>query len=104
MNVHAKYLSLDHVRELATPLLGEQFNSYDFKTINLSETETFDGVPVLQIVVDLGRKAPVDTLVDALDALHSKLRSEGEDRLVFLSTNVPSSDQETTGENEEDVE
>ncbi|CAN7265031.1 hypothetical protein [Pararhizobium sp. LjRoot238] len=104
MNVHAKYLNADEVKELTSPLLKKQFSAYDFRTVNVREDETFDGASVFRITVDVGEKVPVDKLVDALDVLHSTLRSKGEERLIFLSTNVPSPGQEATGENEEDME
>ncbi|HMQ58820.1 MAG TPA: hypothetical protein PKE65_09755 [Rhizobiaceae bacterium] len=103
MKVHARFLTTDEARRVSLAPLREYFSRFGFTEATVSEDETYDGAPVFRIVANVEQTVPTETFVDALSAIHNALRKEGEERLVFLSTSLPSSRGASTAfESEED--
>jgi hypothetical protein len=92
-NIHAEMLTADEVRTIAAPILADHFAAYGFSGVVVSEAEELDGSHVFRMTADVTRRVPAKILVDALDAIHRKLRRKGEDRFVFLSTHRPGEDE-----------
>ena len=86
MNVHAKFLRTDQLRHLLSPVLSEGLMAYGFHSIDVREDETADGLPILRVIAHVARAVPAEKRISAMDAAHAALRSEGEERIIFLTT------------------
>lgn len=104
MNIHARYLTVEEVRELASPELEHGFREYGLQSVDVAESKDYQGEPILTISAGTDRPVPADLLVNTLDAIHALLRSKHEERMVFLSTNRPGSSEVIGPSDEEELE
>lgn len=101
VNVHAKFLTLDQIREIVVPVLKSDFGKFGYRGSEIKEDETFDGMPVIRVTANVARPVPAPEWTITLLKLHDLLRAKDDERFVFLSAPGPSEDV-TTGD--EDVD
>lgn len=86
MNVHAKFLRSEELKRVVVPVMHRELEPYGFQALDIREDETSDGQPVLRLVATVDRLVPARHFLRVLDEALKALRLEGEDRLVFLTT------------------
>jgi hypothetical protein len=101
INVHAKFLTVDQIRDILTPVLQSDFGRFGYRGSEIKEDETFDGMPVVRVTVDVERPVPAPEWTMTLVRLHDLLRARNDERFVFLSAPGPSED---TPPGDEDVD
>ncbi|MGV3551419.1 hypothetical protein [Rhizobium sp.] len=89
MNIHARYLRLQEIDDLVTPLLKRDFGPFGYRDRQISEEEDFDGMPIIRLRAEVEQAVPAKELVQTLGKIHDLLRSKDEERFVFLSAPGP---------------
>jgi hypothetical protein len=83
------YLSDQEVRDRALPILQRHFGIFGFEDASVAEEKDFDGASILRMIARVQSSVPAKDIIDALDAIHTDLRNQGEDRYVYLTTKRP---------------
>jgi hypothetical protein len=98
-NLHAELMTAKAVHDIALPILEKTLAPFGFQHVTVNEEEDFDGDHIFRMTAHVQTKVPANKLIDTLEAIHRALRSKGEERFVYLSTERPGE-----VENDEDVE
>ena len=81
-----KYLDAAEVAEIATPILMREFGQFAFREVQAEEIEDFDGEHLFRLNALVGQKVPAKRVIEAMTAINTALRAQGELRFVNLST------------------
>lgn len=82
-------LTREQVETVAKDLLASRFAPFGFQALDVKEDEDLDGAAILRMIAEVKSKVPASELIGTLVALRRVLESEGDDRVVLLSTHVP---------------
>ena len=98
-------MTTDEVKERALRVLTPRLAPFGVSDITVREERDFDGTDVYRVVAMVNQQVPARVLIDGSDELQQLLRSDGEDRWMYLGTHRPSEADEDEGdEDEEDAE
>ncbi|MGV0816840.1 hypothetical protein [Martelella sp. AMO21009] len=86
-------LSVEKIAAIAAPLLQSDLSAYGYKGETIREDETFDGEPIIRIMVHVETAVPVEKLNGTLKKVHDLLRQDNDERLVFLSAPGPADEE-----------
>ncbi|MCW0001257.1 hypothetical protein OE766_23835 [Pararhizobium sp. YC-54] len=89
VNLRATYLSPEEIDKIVSPLLTKDFEAYGYKDKSIKEDETFDGEPIIRVRANVEKAVPADEMIATLSRIHDALRSENDERFVFLSAPGP---------------
>jgi hypothetical protein len=95
-----KYLDAAEVAEIAKPILARELGDYAFREVQAEEIEDFDGDYIFRLNALVGRQVPAKRVIEAMSAINSALRAQGELRFVNLSTQFRQPDEAEDDEEE----
>ena len=95
-----KYLTADEVADIATPILARQLGEYAFREVQAEEIEDFDGDYIFRLNALVGQQVPAKRVIEAMTAIITALRDQGELRFVNLSTQFRQPDEAEDDEEE----
>lgn len=87
--LHPIHLSDEEIIEETRTLFDSKLAKYGYEHTTVAEESDFDGAPILRMIARVNDKVPARELIDLVNELHSLLRSKGDERYVYLSTNTP---------------
>lgn len=94
-------MTTDDVRERAIRILSPYLAQFGLTDVEVQEERDFDGTDVYRVFANVTQRVPARVLIDSSDELQQLLRSEGEDRWIYLSTRRPSEPEEDEDEDED---
>jgi hypothetical protein len=100
-SLRAVYLQPEEIDRIVTPLLAKGFKRYGFHGKLIQEDETFSGDPIIRVRADVDKPVPASELVSVLGDIHAALRTQNDERFVFLSAPGPKLDAVGGDEDEE---
>jgi hypothetical protein len=92
----------EDVRERAIRILSPHLAQFGLTEIEVQKERDFDGTDVYRVLANVTQRVPSRVLVDSSDELQQLLRSEGEDRWIYLSTRRPTEPDEDEDEDEDE--
>jgi hypothetical protein len=69
--------------------MEKSFRDYGYTSSEIREEETFDGTPVIRVIVNVRDVVPAEALSRATSGSHDLLQAQRDERFVFLSSRRP---------------
>lgn len=89
MTRHQATLTNQQLEAVAKDVLADRFEPFGFQALDIKEDKDIDGAAILHMIAEVRSRVPASDLIDTILVLRDALESEGDDRLVLLSTHVP---------------